>query len=217
MPPTTCVDKLPERGARCISPVQYLCCAVISTPSFSKFRLFESFQFPCRSTPGCAGLARGRAAACCDCLRSEGTWWCVTAACLFSESVFQERGGGGAWNRQRSWRGSAASQKLGAAPGGDKQVSHLVSSRQRHLGLHENLSRAFPGLLGCERALLPAPWRRGWLASCSSRSGSACHLSRGPSPAHCGSGPSPTCSTCAAAPEPSRDSPGCLRDPGVDL
>lgn len=62
VPPTTCIDKLPERSARCISPVQYLCCAVISTPSFSKYRLFESFQFPCHGTPGCAGLARGRAA-----------------------------------------------------------------------------------------------------------------------------------------------------------
>lgn len=79
---------------------------------------------------------------------------------LFSESVVQERGGGGAWNRPRSWRGSAASQKLGAAPKGDKQVSHSVSSRQRHLGLHENLSQAFPGLPGCERAPVPTPWRR---------------------------------------------------------
>lgn len=76
-------------------------------------------------------------------------------------SVFiQERGGGGAWNRQRSWRGSAASQKLGAAPRGDKQVSHSVSSRQRHLGLHENLSPALPGLLCAQRR--GRGWGFGW-------------------------------------------------------
>lgn len=100
---------------------------------------------------------------------------------MFSKSVFQERGGGGAWNGERSWRGSAASQKLGAAPRGDKQVSHSLSSWQRHLSLHENLSRALPRLPGCECAPVLAPRTRRWLALCSSCLGSARCLSLGPS------------------------------------
>ena len=149
---------------------------------------------------------------------------------LFSESVCQERGGGGAWNRQRSWRGSAASQKLGAAPGGDKQVSHSVSSRQRHLSLHENLSRALPGLPACERAPVPAPWRRQWLRAMAGPM--LLTLGQCPSPVPWSfsrvlwswqeaPAPLPPCpgthGTSDAAPELSRDSPGCLRDPGVFL
>lgn len=132
-------------------PWHHICTRMDFHPGLSKIKAFRACFLPVPPLSDCISPQLSFPSFCCG--------------FFFFFSLLQESNGEGAWNRQRSCLGSAASQQLSAAPRGDERVSHSLSSQLKHLSLHENLSPALPGLLSTQKK--GRDWGFGGYASCA--------------------------------------------------